>query len=460
MAAKRASAKPRLDEITLLDPVDLVCVNIRGQSDDQKLPEWTGDSWANCIKTEVCPEVDIQSNTGRAVCSLPLGIDVIFGVASGSAKSNHEINIPVATMLTGADGTKFPVILTVWRCGPAPETNATDMLFEKQDSYDGVLLTLPQYWIVPDKDFVPRKHHTTLFKGQPWDRFFNRFGAVLSSEVYFCTKQNRVLKDPEVMLLVKFKDKASAKKCAHTFQNRYVNQFKSTFLPGCRAVNSDLFKQRCDGGGGFPVDGYVAGMPFEHPHSMLDYLFEVMKLFGSENNLTGQAIEVVSAIIRLHSIAMETLVDSEDWKVKLPQEGQGRPQVTINKQGNGTDIDPSQCIERLEQHWPESPVWKPPVVKAAPPPPPPGGGQQGTPMHNSQGQMMGNQMMGNQMGGNMMGNQMMGNNMMGNQMGGNMMWNNQMGMRPNGGLAKNHSLNNYIVDGISSIFRYPHGVIF
>ena len=54
--------------------------------------------------------------------------------------------------------------------------------------------------------------------------------------------------------------------------------------------------------------------------------------------------------------------------MKSPQEGQGRPQVTINKQGNGTDIDPSQCIEWLEQHWPESPVWKPPVVKAAPPP--------------------------------------------------------------------------------------------
>ena len=29
--------------------------------------------------------------------------------------------------------------------------------------------------------------------------------------------------------------------------------------------------------------GWVrCGMLFEHPHSMLDYLFEVMKLFGSE----------------------------------------------------------------------------------------------------------------------------------------------------------------------------------
>ena len=408
MASKRASTK-RADEITLLDPVDLLCVNIRSQDDMQSLPEWTGDSWAECVRGEVCSDATIQPGTGRAVCSLPLGIDVMFGVAAGTAKTSHEMNIPVATMLTGADGSKFPVILTVWRCGSAPETNATGMLFDQQDSYDGVLLTLPQYWIVPDKDFVPRKHHTTLFKGQPWDRFFNRFGSVLSSEVYFCTKQKRVLKDPEVMLLVKFKDKASAKKCADAFQNRYVNQFKQMFLPGCRAVNSDLFKSRCDGGGGFPVDGYVAGMPFEHPHSMLDYLFEVMKQFGDEKQLSGQCLEVVSCIIRLHSTAMETLTDAEEWKVKLPAEGQGRPQVTINKGGAGTDMDPSQCIERLEQHWPESPVWKPPVVNKPPPAPPPGG-QGGPPpppggqMMGGPGQMMGgNQMMGNQMGGQMMG---------------------------------------------------------
>jgi hypothetical protein len=361
MAARVGKKK---DEIKLLDRQDLVCVHIQSKDGEKQLPlEWSPGDWTAAVSSQVCPDATVIEHSGRVGPALPLGVEVFFSV-EGTASSKFPVSVPSDFTLSH-DGTDVEVVGTVFRCGPLCELNAAEAYCSDDagEKADGILMTLPQHWIVPDREYVPRKPHTSLFAGQAWYKFLQRFGKVASGDVYFTTAQGAVkTNDKEVFLLVKFQAEDAPLKCVKELQNRIVEQGGEKYMCCVRVVKADLFKNRTKEGG-FPSDGVMAGMPFEHPHSFLDYAMDLMKSYGTDTELSDQALEIVSALLRSHPEAQKELQG-----MTALQLAEGGEQIEIIKgDGDKGKLGTIVPVERLEEVWPASPNYTPPVPDAPPP---------------------------------------------------------------------------------------------
>lgn len=116
---------------------------------------------------------------------------------------------------------------------------------------DGIVVELPQCWLVPDPDFKAKHAFMPVFPQSLWVKFFKSFGDMKKAEISFHTATNTpgaMNGDVVVHLLVNFKTRDAAVQCVLHLYDRWLQDPKTQDRRACgiRPINYDAFKADSD----------------------------------------------------------------------------------------------------------------------------------------------------------------------------------------------------------------------
>ncbi|KAF4673486.1 26S protease regulatory subunit 7 [Perkinsus olseni] len=85
---------------------------------------------------------------------------------------------------------------------------------------DGIVVSLPQLWIIPDPQFTPKSSSLPLYPGSYWLRFLGLFGSVQSSTLLFTEPQSEAM--GLTAICVKFREHKAIRQALLVLYNRYL----------------------------------------------------------------------------------------------------------------------------------------------------------------------------------------------------------------------------------------------
>ncbi|KAF4693783.1 26S protease regulatory subunit 7 [Perkinsus olseni] len=137
---------------------------------------------------------------------------------------------------------------------------------------DGIVVSLPQLWIIPDPQFTPKSSSLPLYPGSYWLRFLGLFGSVQSSTLLFTEPQSEAM--GLTAICVKFRDHKAIRQALLVLYNRYLLHPKKADegmkLSWIRPVNYArvLRESSAAAGHGEATTGDGKGTPEEDPLPM------------------------------------------------------------------------------------------------------------------------------------------------------------------------------------------------
>jgi hypothetical protein len=219
--------------------------------------------------------------------------------------------MPVPPVVVGTKGVSriHNVQLTVVKVEDTVEDdfderrNEIVSLLSESTQLDGVVLSIPQHWLIPDPEFRPKTTVLPVYPSSAWLLFFkNIFGQVTGSSIVFKDKTSNL--HGMVGLAVKFKEHKSLRQCMMFLHRRYLIHPKEGLgmkITNIRPVNYDLIISDATGGVTSGVSGRAKRVAALGSHNIEDTAKSIAQ--GSSD----QVGEIVADAFRLMLEKLEKL---------------------------------------------------------------------------------------------------------------------------------------------------------